>query len=160
MFAASRMFSPFAARRPLPACGLSRWLSSDVLPSILSQQPGPLLGEAAAEKPVAGFAVINGLRYSPRKMADILKEIRGRSVPAALARMEFSLQRRAVDVKKVILSAAANTSLPQEQLRIKEAFVTKGPFMKRLSLHGRGRAGTKTKPSCHVTVKVESAGSA
>ena len=70
----------------------------------------------------------------------------------------LSPKRYADTVRKVIQSAVANATnnhdLDRDKLVVAEAVVGKGTFIKRVSIHGRGRAGTITKPRTHVRVEL------
>lgn len=100
---------------------------------------------------------------SPKKFNDVCRLVRGLRVEDAVAQCALSPKRYADVVRKVILSAAANASnnhdLDREKLMIVEALVGKGTFIKRVSVHGRGRAGVITKPRSHITIGVAEIGS-
>ena len=51
-------------------------------------------------------------------------------------------------------NATNNHDLDRDKLVVAEAVVGKGTFIKRVSIHGRGRAGTITKPRTHVRVEL------
>lgn len=95
---------------------------------------------------------------SPKKFNDVLRLIRGLSLRDALHQCSLSPKKYARRVKRVIESAAANATnnhdLDRDRLVIDEAIVGKGTFLKRVSIHGRGRAGTMTKPRSHVRIVV------
>ena len=80
----------------------------------------------------------------------------------AVAQCALSPKRYADVVRKVILSAAANATnnhdLDREKLVITEALVGKGTFIKRISVHGRGRSGRIEKPRSHVSIAVAERG--
>ncbi len=60
------------------------------------------LGETEAK------AVVRNLRVSPQKLNLVAQLIRGKKVATALADLEFSRKRIAVDVRKCLQSAIAN----------------------------------------------------
>lgn len=101
---------------------------------------------------------------SPKKFNDVCRLVRGLTVDDAVAQCALSPKKYADVVRRVILSAAANATnnhdLDREKLMVTEALVGKGTFIKRVSVHGRGRAGVITKPRSHVTVAVAEASSA
>ena len=106
-------------------------------------------------------AVRREAKGSPKKFNDVCRLVRGLSVDDAVAQCALSPKKYADVVRKVILSAAANATnnhdLDREKLLVAEALVGKGTFIKRVSVHGRGRAGVITKPRSHVTIAVAEA---
>ena len=77
---------------------------------------------------------------------------------SALADLQFSRKRIAVDVKKCLESAIANAEnnhdLDVDDLVVAEAFVGKAIVMKRFHARGRGRAGGILKPFSNLTIVV------
>ena len=88
-------------------------------------------------------AVARMLRVSPQKLNLVAQLIRGRKAAAALADLQFSRKRIAVDVKKCLESAIANAEnnhdLEVDDLVVAEAHVGNGIVMKRFAPRGRGR---------------------
>ena len=103
-------------------------------------------------------AVVRMLRVSPQKLNLVAQLIRGRKASAALADLQFSRKRIAVDVKKCLESAIANAEnnhdLEVDDLIVSEAHVGKGIVMKRFAPAGRGRSGRVYKPFSHLTIVV------
>src|SRR6186713_3466812 len=103
-------------------------------------------------------AVSKMLRISPQKLNLVAQLIRGRKAAAALADLEFSRKRIAVDVKKCLESAIANAEnnhdLDVDDLVVAQAFVGKAIVMKRFHARGRGRAGGILKPFSNLTIVV------
>jgi large subunit ribosomal protein L22 len=103
-------------------------------------------------------AVARMLRVSPQKLNLLAQLIRGKKVDRALADLEFSRKRIAVDVKKALQSAIANAennhSLDVDDLIVAEAHVGKALVMKRFSPRARGRAGRIEKPFSNITIVV------
>jgi len=103
-------------------------------------------------------AVSRMLRVSPQKLNLVAGLIRGKKVAAALADLEFSRKRIALDVKKALESAIANAennhSLDVDDLVVAEAHVGKALVMKRFSPRARGRAGRIEKPFSNLTIVV------
>ena len=103
-------------------------------------------------------AVARMLRVSPQKLNLVAQLIRGRKASAALADLQFSRKRIAVDVKKCLESAIANAEnnhdLDVDDLVVAEAHVGKAMVMKRWSPRGRGRSGKILKPFSHLTIIV------
>jgi large subunit ribosomal protein L22 len=103
-------------------------------------------------------AVNRMIRISPQKLNLVAATIRGKPVSKALAELEFSRKRIAVDVRKTLESAIANAEnnhdLDVDSLVVKEAYVGKALVMKRFRPRGRGRVGSITKPFSHLTIVV------
>lgn len=106
-------------------------------------------------------AVQRYLRRSPRKTRLVADLVRGDSVRKALDKLAFLNKGSAVDVAKVIKSAAANVRdkfeserLDNDNLFIKAIFVDEGPVLKRIQPAPQGRAHPIRKRSSHITVIV------
>ena len=103
-------------------------------------------------------AVARMLRVSPQKLNLLAQLIRGKKVDRALADLEFSRKRIAVEVRKALQSAIANAennhSLDVDDLVVAEAHVGKALVMKRFSPRARGRAGRIEKPFANITIVV------
>ena len=103
-------------------------------------------------------AIARMLRVSPQKLNLVAQLIRGKKVSSALADLQFSRKRIAVDVKKCLESAIANAEnnhdLDVDDLVVAEAFVGKAIVMKRFHARGRGRAGGILKPFSNLTIVV------
>jgi len=101
------------------------------------------------------------LRKAPRKVRLVADSVRGENVEKALKRLEFTKKGSAVDVSKVIKSAAANIRdkfqeerLDNDLLYIKEIYVNEGVTLKRIQPAPMGRAHRINKRTCHITVVV------
>src|SRR5215207_5892953 len=103
-------------------------------------------------------AIARMLRISPQKRNLLAQLIRGKKVASALADLQFSRKRIAVDVKKCLESAIANAEnnhdLDVDDLVVAQAFVGKAIVMKRFHARGRGRAGGILKPFSNLTIVV------
>jgi large subunit ribosomal protein L22 len=103
-------------------------------------------------------AVARMLRVSPQKLNLLAQLIRGKAVEKALADLEFSRKRIALDVKKTLQSAIANAennhNLDVDDLIVAEAYVGKALVMKRFSPRARGRSGRIEKPFANLTIIV------
>ncbi len=103
-------------------------------------------------------AVTRNMRISPRKLNLVAGLIRGKKVGAALADLEFSRKRIAVDVKKTLESAIANAEnnhdLDVDSLVVAEAHVGKALVIKRFNPRGRGRVGKVQKFFSNLTIVV------
>ena len=96
------------------------------------------MGKPARERALAdneAKAVARMLRVSPQKLNLVAQLIRGKKVETALADLQFSRKRIAVDVKKSLESAIANAEnnhdLDVDDLVVAEAHVGKALVMKR-----------------------------
>ena len=103
-------------------------------------------------------AIARNIRVSPQKFNLVAALIRGKKVAMALADLQFSRKRIAVDVKKCLESAIANAEnnhdLDVDDLVVAEAHVGKSMVMKRFMPRARGRAGRIEKPFSHLTIVV------
>lgn len=103
-------------------------------------------------------AISRNLRISPQKLNLVAMMIRGKKVDQALADLEFSRKRIAIDVRKCVMSAVANAEnnhgLDVNHLVVKEAWVGKNIVMKRFAARGRGRGSAIFKPFSEITVIV------
>ncbi|MBS0243217.1 MAG: 50S ribosomal protein L22 [Proteobacteria bacterium] len=106
----------------------------------------------------AAQAVARNLRVSPQKLNLVAAMIRGKKVNQALAELEFSRKRIAIDVRKCLISAIANAEnnhqLDPDDLVVSEAWVGKNMVMKRFHARGRGRGARILKPFSQITVVV------
>ena len=103
-------------------------------------------------------AVARMIRISPQKLNLLAQLIRGKKVDTALADLQFSRKRIAVEVKKTLESAIANAEnnhdLDVDELIVSEAHVGNGIVMKRFAPRGRGRSGRIFKPFSQLTIVV------
>ena len=103
-------------------------------------------------------AKANRLHISPQKARRVVDQVRGKSVSDALDILNFSTQKGAVLVRKVVESAIANAENNQgadiDELKIAEIFVNEGLTMKRIRPRAKGRADRIFKRSSHITVTV------
>jgi len=103
-------------------------------------------------------AVARMLRVSPQKLNLVAALIRGKKVATALADLEFSRKRIALDVRKCLESAIANAEnnhdLDVDDLVVAEAHVGKALVLKRFAPRARGRMGKILKPFANLTIVV------
>ena len=102
-------------------------------------------------------------RISPRKARLVMDMVRGRDVDTAITMLQFSKQRAAILIDKVIRSAVANASeqstVPSRQtLFVAEARVDAGPVIKRFQPKDRGKAYPINKRTSHLIVSVDERG--
>jgi large subunit ribosomal protein L22 len=103
-------------------------------------------------------AVTRSLRINPRKLNEVATEIRGMKVAKALAHLQFSRRRIAIDVRKTLESAIANAEnnhdLDINNLIVSEAWTGKNLVMKRWFPDARGRVGHIHKFFSELTIVV------
>ena len=119
------------------------------------------MGKAKRERVLAdneAMAISKNLRVSPQKLNLVAGLIRGKKVDQAMADLEFSRKRIAIDVRKCLMSAVANAennhSLDVNDLVVSEAHVGRNIVMRRFHARGRGRAAVVEKPFSQITVIV------
>jgi large subunit ribosomal protein L22 len=103
-------------------------------------------------------AVAKWVRLSPQKARDVLKHIRGRSVPEARTVLAFTTRAAAREIEKVLRSAVANAEenhgLVGDELVVGAAYADEGPVLKRWRPRARGRVARIRKPTCHITIRL------
>lgn len=101
-------------------------------------------------------AILKKIKQSPKKVNLVAALVRGMLVKDALLQLQVLVKRASKTVYQVIHSARANAShnhgLDADRLIVAEAFVGKGDFKKRVSIHGKGRSGIMHRPECRLTV--------
>lgn len=99
------------------------------------------------------------IKISPYKVRRVLDQIKGKKFKDAQLILEFMPYKACKIVKKILESAASNTTHNTEQpinsLIVKQAFVNKGPTLKRFQPRAQGRAFPIHKPTCHITITVD-----
>ena len=104
-------------------------------------------------------AINRNVRSSPRKVNNLLKDIRGKKVGMVIRNLSFAKQRIAFDIKKTVQSAVSNAEnnyqYDIDNLYIKEAYVGKSLVMKRFRPRAKGRAAPIKKPFSRITVILE-----
>ena len=102
--------------------------------------------------------VVRMLRVSPQKLNLVAQLIRGKRVEKALADLQFSSKRIAVEVKMGLESAIANAennhNLDVDDLVVAEAHVGKALVLKRFAARARGRSSRIEKPFANITIVV------
>ena len=103
------------------------------------------------------------IRVTPQKSRRVVNEVRGKRVLEAADILRFAPQAVATDVRKVLLSAVANSKVKAENagetfneadLLVLESYVDEGPTMKRIRPRAQGRAGRILKRTSHITIVV------
>jgi large subunit ribosomal protein L22 len=105
------------------------------------------------------IAKSNGVRISPRKVAEVAALVRGRNVADALTILEHTPRRSASVVANAVKSARANAehnhSYKPDTLTIVEISVTGGPRFKRFRPAARGRALRFQRKTSNIRVVVD-----
>jgi large subunit ribosomal protein L22 len=101
-------------------------------------------------------AINKNLRSSPRKINNLLKNIRGKKADVAIRDLSFARQRVAFEIKKTVQSAIANAEnnnqFDIDNLYVKEAYVGKSIVLKRFRARAKGRASGIKKPYANLTI--------
>jgi large subunit ribosomal protein L22 len=129
---------------------------------------GPKLNEGATQAQfVAGRrhgtkATAKYVRSSAYKARVVLNLIRGLDVKRADEVLQFTERAIAHDIRKVLASAVANATDPDngafiadaDELFVLACFADEGPTLRRFRPRARGRATRIRKRTCHITVVV------
>ena len=106
-------------------------------------------------------AKLRGIPQSPDKVNAVASIVRRRLVHEALNQLALSRKRAACWLSKTIRSAAANAAhskgmhdVSPDALRVEQAFVGRGPQLKRIDIKGKGSRGIRRRRRCHLTVVV------
>ena len=101
-------------------------------------------------------AVNRNVRSSPRKVNNLLRNIRGKKADIVIRNLSFARQRIAFEIKKTLQSAIANAENNKQydidNLYIKEAYVGKSIVLKRFRPRAKGRASAIKKPYSNLTI--------
>jgi len=100
-------------------------------------------------------ALLKFIRVSPIKSRLIAREVQGMNAEEAIAALEFTPNKAAKIISKVIASAVANSGLEAEDCVITSCRVDNGPVLKRFRPRARGMASGIRKPTAHILVEVE-----
>ena len=130
---------------------------------------GPKLNEGATVATLASGArhgtkaTAKYVRSSAYKARAVLDLIRGLEVQRADEVLQFTERSIATDVRKVLASAVANATNPDntgsyiadaDELFVLACFADEGPTLRRFAPRARGRATRIRKRTCHITVVV------
>lgn len=98
------------------------------------------------------------IRISSTKVDIIISKIRGKSYKEALHILKYLPQKAGAIVWQTLYSAISNATnnfdLEKENLFISEAFVNKGPILKRMRPRAKGRGFAIQKKMSHLTIRV------
>ncbi|PAF54310.1 50S ribosomal protein L22 [Helicobacter sp. 13S00482-2] len=99
-------------------------------------------------------ALLRYIRLSPTKARLIAREIQGMNAELAIASLEFTPNKAARVISKVIASAVANGSYEAQSVSILSCRVDAGPVLRRFRPRAKGRATPIRKPTSHILVEV------
>lgn len=101
-------------------------------------------------------AKLRNVRLSPRKARLVVDLVRGKGIQEAINTLQFSPQKTAPILSKLLKSAVANAEQKGvsdvDQLFVKAVNVDQGPVLKRFIPRAQGRASRIRKPTSHITV--------
>lgn len=101
-------------------------------------------------------AILKYIRLSPTKARLIAKQVQGLNAEIAIASLEFTPNKAAKVIAKVIASAVANGGYDSRDAQIVSCRVDAGPVLRRFTPRAKGRATPIRKPTSHVFVEVSS----
>ncbi len=99
-------------------------------------------------------ALLKFVRLSPTKARLVAREIQGMNAEKALAALEFTPNKAAKIISKVLASAVANGGYEADNVFIASCRVDAGPVLRRFTPRAKGRATPIRKPTSHVFVEV------
>lgn len=104
-------------------------------------------------------AKLRNVRLSPRKARLVVDMVRGKGIQEALNILQFSPQKTAPILSKLLKSAVANAEQKGvsdvDQLFVKTVMVDQGPVLRRFMPRAQGRASRIRKPTSHITVVLD-----
>jgi large subunit ribosomal protein L22 len=100
-------------------------------------------------------ALLKFVRVSPTKSRLIAREVQGMNAEQAMAALEFTPNKAARIIAKVVASAVANSGIDAQDCIVKSCRVDNGPVLKRFTQRARGTASGIRKPTAHILVEVE-----
>ncbi|MBE9485745.1 MAG: 50S ribosomal protein L22 [Desulfuromonadales bacterium] len=104
-------------------------------------------------------ARLRNVRLSPRKARLVVDMVRGKGIQEAMNILQFSPQKTAPILSKLLKSAVANAEQKGvsdiDQLFVKTVMVDQGPVLRRFMPRAQGRASRIRKPTSHITVVLD-----
>ncbi len=97
-------------------------------------------------------ALLRYIRLSPTKARLIAREVQGMNAEVAIASLEFTPNKAAKLISKVIASAVANGGYDAQDVIITSCRIDAGPVLRRFMPRAKGRAIRK--PTAHILVEV------
>jgi len=104
-------------------------------------------------------AILRNVRLSPRKARLVVDMVRGKGIQEAMNILQFSPQKTAPILSKLLKSAVANAEQKGvsdvDTLFVKTVMVDQGPVLRRFMPRAQGRASRIRKPTSHITVVLD-----
>ncbi len=104
-------------------------------------------------------AKLRNVRLSPQKARLVVDMVRGKGIQEAMNILQFSPQKTAPILSKLLKSAVANAEQKGvsdiDALFVKTVMVDQGPVLKRFMPRAQGRASRIRKPTSHITVVLD-----
>ncbi|PAF48292.1 50S ribosomal protein L22 [Helicobacter sp. 12S02232-10] len=100
-------------------------------------------------------ALLRYIRLSPTKARLVAREVQGMNAELAIASLEFTPNKAARIISKVIASAVANGGFDAQNVYVTSCRVDAGPVLRRFMPRAKGRATPIRKPTSHILVEVE-----
>lgn len=103
------------------------------------------------------------LRLSTHKTRRVLEQIKGKTYNEAILTLQFMPYKSCKTIIKILKSALYNLKdnhktqleISKNDLIVKQAFANQGPTLKRFRPRAQGRAFPIRKPTCHITIEIE-----
>lgn len=99
-------------------------------------------------------ALLRYIRLSPTKARLVARQVQGMNAELAIASLEFTPNKAAKLISKVIASAVANGGYDAQDVIITSCRVDAGPVLRRFMPRAKGRATPIRKPTAHIFVEV------
>ena len=97
-------------------------------------------------------ASLKNYRQSPRKVRLVADLMKGKSAERAEIALDFLPKRAALPMKKLLLSAVANSGMDKKELTVKSVEVNKGVVLKRMMPRARGSGARINKRTSIVQI--------
>ncbi len=101
-------------------------------------------------------ALLKNIRLSPTKARLVARQVQGMNAELALVSLEFTPNKAAKLISKVIASAIANGGYEANGVVVHSCRIDAGPVLRRFMPRARGRATPIRKPTSHIFVEVMS----
>lgn len=102
------------------------------------------------------FAKLKNLRVAPKKVRQVTRLLKGMNFDQAEAHLRYMPQKSVPNLRKLLLSAAANAennfNLSRQDLFVLKILVDPGPTLKRMMPRARGRGEPINKRTSHITI--------
>lgn len=102
------------------------------------------------------IAKLKNLRVAPKKVRQVTRLLKGMDFDRAEAHLRYLPQKSVPNLRKLLLSAAANAennfNLSRQDLFVLKILVDPGPTLKRMMERARGRGEPINKRTSHITI--------